>query len=133
MIPQRGNHISIILFGLAIAAFAAFQQFKLPVVLPVLLENYQYDRTLAGGFMSIYGFVGLLFSVKFGRLVSQIGTLKPILVGLGLFVAGNALGAIWPQFAWIMLLGRALEGIGFTVIALVGPVLANAHASPSNR
>ena len=45
MIPQRENHTGIISFGLAVAAFAAFQQFKLPVVLPVLLEDYRHDQT----------------------------------------------------------------------------------------
>ncbi len=49
-----------IAFGLAVAAFAAFQQFKLPVVLPVLLERYGYDRVIAGGFMSVFAISGLL-------------------------------------------------------------------------
>lgn len=39
-------------FGVGIAAFAAYQQFKLPVVLPVLLEQYGYERALAGGFVA---------------------------------------------------------------------------------
>lgn len=55
-----------VIFGVGIAAFAAYQQFKLPVVLPVLLERYGYDRVLAGGFMSVYALTGLVLSVWSG-------------------------------------------------------------------
>ena len=60
--------VSGIAYGLALAWFAAYQQFKLPVVLPVLLADYGYDRTLAGSFMSIYAVAGLALSMPFGRL-----------------------------------------------------------------
>ncbi|MDX1402613.1 MAG: hypothetical protein R3245_11880, partial [Kiloniellales bacterium] len=66
MFHEKSN-VAAIVFGLSLAAFAAFQQFKLPVVLPVLLEHYNYDRTLAGAFMSVYALVGLLVSVFLGR------------------------------------------------------------------
>ena len=35
-------------FGILLACLVAFQQFKLPPVLPVLLADYHWDRTLAG-------------------------------------------------------------------------------------
>jgi len=41
-------------FGILLACLVAFQQFKLPPVLPVLLADYHWDRTLAGGLMAIY-------------------------------------------------------------------------------
>ena len=46
---EQSANLKGVVFGLGIAAFAAYQQFKLPVVLPVLLERYGYERTLAGG------------------------------------------------------------------------------------
>ena len=42
---------------------AAFQQFKLPPILPDLLTLYSYDRVFAGGLMSIYAVIGLLASL----------------------------------------------------------------------
>ena len=52
--PERGDRLLGIAFGLGVLFLAAYQQFKLPVVLPVLLADFAYDRTLAGGFMSVY-------------------------------------------------------------------------------
>ena len=40
-------------FGITLACLIAFQQFKLPPVLPGLIATYDWDRTLAGGFMAV--------------------------------------------------------------------------------
>jgi MFS family permease len=119
-----------VVFGLGIAAFAAYQQFKLPVVLPVLLERYGYERTLAGGFVSVYAVAGLLLSVWLGRRVERIGPFKPVLIGLGIIIMGSLLAIAQPESGLIVLAGRALEGVGFAALAICGPVLASANASP---
>ncbi len=90
MTQQRSNWIGIG-FGHTLASFAAYQQFKLPPALPVLLETYHYDRALAGAFMSVYAVAGLLLSMVFGRLLARRGPLAPTLGALGLSVLGNLL------------------------------------------
>ena len=126
--PQRR---AAILFGLSLACFAAYQQFKLPVVLPVLLERYGYERTLAGGFMSIYALVGLLFSLPVGRLIERYGPLRPVQAALALFGLAALIPLAVPASGWLVLLSRGLEGLAFAVLAISGPVLANASAKPS--
>jgi MFS family permease len=129
MSPDRTNWATVA-FGLSLAWFAAFQMFKLPPVLPLLLEAYGYDLILAGGFMSIYAVAGLLLSFGFGRRIARGGWHRPLLGGLAVLACGNLLGLIWPQSGWVMLAARALEGIGFTVLAIIGPTLANRQAAP---
>ena len=41
-------------FGISLACLVAFQQFKLPPVLPRMIAAYGWDRSLAGGFMAVY-------------------------------------------------------------------------------
>ena len=114
------------------ASFAAYQQFKLPPALPVLLDNYHYDRTLAGAFMSVYAVAGLLLSMAFGRLLADRGPLAPILGALGLTILGSLLVLWLPENGWLVLLGRGLEGIGFAFLAICGHLLASASASARN-
>ncbi|MEM7169129.1 MAG: MFS transporter [Pseudomonadota bacterium] len=124
------SHINGIFFGLTIAYFAAFQQFKLPVVLPEMLNLYGYDLTLAGGFMSIYAAVGLVLSLALGKAIERRGPIGLLYGAMVLFVVGNAL-ALWrPESGMVVLLSRGLEGIAFSVLAIAGPVLANRNASP---
>ncbi len=127
MSSSRSNWTGVA-FGLTLACFAAYQQFKLPPALPVLLETYDYDRTLAGAFMSVYAVAGLLLSMLFGRLLARRGAVGPILGALGLSVAGSGLILALPESGWLVLLGRALEGIGFAFLAICGHLLANANA-----
>lgn len=115
------------------ASFAAYQQFKLPPVLPVLLETYRYDRTLAGAFMSVYAVAGLLLSMAFGRLLARRGPVAPILGALGLSILGSLLVLWRPESGWLVLLGRGLEGIGFAFMAICGHLLASANASVRNQ
>ena len=128
MSTSRSNWTGIA-FGLALACFAAYQQFKLPPALPVLLETYGYDRTLAGAFMSVYAVAGLAFSLLFGRLLERKGAVGPTLVALALSMAGTGLVLALPESGWTVLLGRALEGVGFAFLAICGMLLANANAS----
>ena len=128
MSPDRTNWAAVA-FGLSLAWFAAFQMFKLPPVLPVLLEDYGYDLVLAGGFMSVYAVAGLLLSFGFGRRIERKGWHRPLLGALAALAAGNLLGLVWPQSGWVMLAARALEGAGFAVLAIVGPTLANRQAA----
>ena len=130
MTDRPTHSLVAISFGLAIACFGAFQQFKLPVALPVLLDLYGYDRAVAGGFMSVYAFVGIVVSLKLGRIIERLGALMPLVVGMGLFALGSILTLAWPQHGLLVLTARGLEGLGFAVVAIVGPVMANAFAPP---
>lgn len=127
--PPKTTSWAAVVFGLALAYLAAYQMFKLPPVLPVLLEAYGYERALAGGFMSVYALVGLLFSVALSRAVERRGWRAMLSGALALFALGNLMALAWPQSGWWVLAARGLEGLGFAVLAIVGPTLANRRAA----
>ena len=125
--PTRWSGVG---FGLALASLAAYQLFKLPPTLPVMLDAYGYDRVLAGGFMSIFAVAGIALSIRIGHGLRRHG-LWPYLGGaLALFLAGEALALAAPGNGWLMLAARGLEGVGFAVCAVAGPLIANINASP---
>jgi len=116
-------------FGLALASFAAFQQFKLPPVLPLLLERYGYERWLLGSFMGVYALAGLLLTLPLARWIAVRGAFPALWLALTLFLAGNLLTLALPEQGWLVLLARGAEGIAFAVCAVVGPATANGSAS----
>lgn len=117
-------------FGLALAVLATFQQYKLPPLLPVLLDRYGYDPVLAGGFMSVYALVGLALSVHAGRALERAG-FRLVRVACLAFAAGSVLTLAWPANGWVVLGARAIEGVGYAVLAVAGPALANRSAGPA--
>src|SRR5690606_34802796 len=110
---DRPTNWTGVLFGLAIAVVAAFQQFKLPPVLPLMIDRYGYDRVLAGGFMSVFAVAGLALSWNLGRRMQRDGALPYLLGALGLTLAGTVLTLLGPQSGLLVLAARTLEGIGF--------------------
>jgi MFS family permease len=127
------THWPGVAFGLALAAFVALQHYRLPPLLPVMLAEYRYDRVLAGGLMSVYAFAGLLLSMPAGRWLHRHGARTAIVAIGALFLAGNLLGLVAPERGAVMLMARALEGIGFTIGAVMAPAIAIAHASARHR
>jgi MFS family permease len=124
---------ALVALGLALVVFAAFSHFKVPVVLPVLLEDYGYGRVLAGGFMSIFAVFGILLSVPIGRMIARRGALAVAMAALPLMALGTALCLVAPQSGAMMLAGRGLEGAAFAILAVAGPALATANAAPRHR
>jgi len=116
-------------FGLALASFAAWQQFKLPPVLPLLLERFAYDRVLAGAFMSVYAVAGLLATIPIARWIGRRGAYPALWLAFALFGLGNLVTWAAPEIGWLVLLARGGEGLAFAVCAVVGPATANMSAS----
>ncbi len=116
-----------IAFGLCLAVLAAYQQLKLPPVLPLLLSEYGFGRLLAGSYMSIYALIGLLLSVRLGRLM-QRNLHRYLNAAFALFALGAGIMLTWPENGWLFLLGRAFEGVGFAILAIAGPSICTASA-----
>jgi len=125
---ERSNWTGVAL-GLAIACYAAFQQFKMPPALPLMLDAYGYDSRLAGGFMSAYAVAGLLLSLLLGRTIAERGAGVPVAAALVLMTLGLLVTLAVPDSGATVLGARLFEGVAFTVLAIAGPVLANANAS----
>ncbi|MFO1060251.1 MAG: MFS transporter [Dongiaceae bacterium] len=117
-------------YGVLVGCFVAYQQFKLPPVLPVLLQSYGYDRTAAGALMSVYALAGLLLSLPLGRLIDRDGPRRLIWLALGGTAAGSLLMLAAPQSPAVALLGRLLEGAAFAIGAIAAPMLATRAAAP---
>lgn len=122
-----------VLFAVSIGVLAAYQQFKLPPVLPLLSETYGYDRLLAGGLMSAYAVAGLLLSIGIGRTVDTARGRWVIGSAFPLFLLGNAVCLSVPEIGSAMLGGRVLEGAGLAVISVAGPALAARAAAPRHK
>ena len=135
--PDRPNNTvspnwTGVAYGMAIALLAAYQQFKLPPALPLLVERYGYAQTMAGGFMSVFAVAGLALSLPLGKLIQRDGAAVYLAIAFALMLAGTVLALLFPQAAWLVLLARGLEGIGFAILAIVGPVLVSRSAGPTH-
>jgi predicted MFS family arabinose efflux permease len=119
-------------YGIVLGFIAAYFQFKVPPVLPVMFELYGYGTYSAGGFMSIFAVAGMLVSVRIGRGIRQNGAKQYLFAAFALMLAGTAIGLGWPESSYIMLFSRTIEGFGAAVLAVCMPAFANMSAGPKH-
>lgn len=122
----------MVLLGVAIGILAAFQQFKLPPVMPVMLADYGYAPVLAGAMMSVFAVAGLILSIWTGKSAGR-NMARLLALAISTFLAGNMLGLWAASDPWLMLASRALEGVGTAIAGVVGAILAAEFASDRHR
>jgi MFS family permease len=128
-LPRESTDWPRVIFGVTLGAYAAYQQFKLPPILPDFLARYPHSPLTAAGFMSVYALVGLIASAAIGRKLDRnMGIGVAALIGLT--VIGVTLALAAPQSAPMMLLSRGFEGLAFAIAAIAGPAIAAAAAKP---
>jgi predicted MFS family arabinose efflux permease len=111
----------VILIAVYLASIVApLNQFKVPPILPVLMEQFQINLTQAGGLMSIIAFTGLLLALPAGIILQRSGPKFTGLIALGCMAAGAALGALSSSYGGLMG-SRVVEGIGMGLIGVVAP------------
>jgi MFS family permease len=109
---------------LAVVYFASvvspFNQFKIPPLMPVLLETFQIDLTQAGLLMSIIAMIGLVLALPTGIILQRLSPKAALLIALGLMTVGAGMGALSESF--VMLLGsRVVEALGMGLMGVTAP------------
>jgi predicted MFS family arabinose efflux permease len=109
---------------LAVVYFASvvspFNQFKIPPLMPVLMQTFQIDLTQAGLLMSVIAMIGLVLALPTGIILQRLGPKIALLIALGLMAIGAGIGALADTFA--MLLGsRVVEAFGMGLMGVTAP------------
>ena len=131
-IPKTLPYAWMILFVVYLASVAAaFNQQKVPPILPVLMEDFQINLSLAGGLMSVFSLTGVVLALPTGFILQRAGPKLTVLAAMGSLVVGSALGAI-ATTAGALLASRVIEGIGLGLIAVAAPAII-AMWFPANR
>ena len=111
----------VILAVVYLASVAApLNQFKVPPIMPVLMQELGIDLAGAGSLMSVIALVGLILALPAGILLQRIGPRASGLLALGFMAAGAALGALAGSYN-NLLASRVVEGVGIGLIGVIAP------------
>lgn len=111
----------VVLLVVFLASVAApLNQFKVPPLMPVLMETFRLNLSQAGLLMSVFAFTGLILALPAGIILQKLGPKAAGLIAVGCLVIGSAWGAL-ANSAGMLLTSRILEGVGMGLIAVVGP------------
>jgi MFS family permease len=130
---MRKRYAWVVLSALFVAAIAvSINQYKVPPVMPVLMEVFGLDLTMANLLMSIFSLSACLLAVPAGIIVHRIGPKRSGLIALAAVVVGAGLGAL-SSGATALLASRTVEGLSFVFMMVVGPAIISLWFSAKER
>ncbi len=132
--PDRSSRspwliLMVVLFA---GTAAALNQFKVPPVMPLLMEDFGQTSGQAGLLMSLFAFTGLLLAIPSGFILQRIGYRITGMTALFFVAAGAAIGAS-SRGITLLLLSRLIEGAGLSLIAVTAPEIIALRFAPEKR
>jgi CP family cyanate transporter-like MFS transporter len=109
---------------------AALQVGKLPPALPVLQTELGLTLVQSGFLLSMVQLAGMSLAVFMGLWADGMGLKRSMVRGLCLLALASGLGAFASSTAALLAL-RAIEGLGFLLVALPAPALIRRLVPPA--
>lgn len=112
-----------VLFILLIFSVAApLNQFKVPPLMPLLMQEFSLSVAQAGWLMSIFAVTGLILALPSGFIFQRLGFRLTGLLAAGAVLVGAIIGAFGSTME-VELVSRVIEGAGVSLTAVVAPAV----------
>lgn len=130
---NRINYAWVILIVVYFSSIAApLNQFKVPPIMPFVIEAFELNLGNAGFFMSIFAITGVILALPAGFILQKLGLKTTGLIALGCLVIGSVMGA-FAGSASIMLTSRVIEGVGMGFMTVLAPTAIAVWFPPEKR
>ncbi len=117
ILPYAWVILGVVYFASVVAPFI---QFKIPPIMPYLMQEFQIDLTQAGLLMSMIALIGVVLALPTSIFLQRLGPKITLLVALGLMALGAVVGAFATSFTGL-LGSRVIEGIGIGLMGITAP------------
>jgi MFS family permease len=117
-------------FWVSVAAMMA--QFAVPPLMPVLMEAFRVDIHQASATMSIFSITGLLLALPAGLVLQRFGAIATGGVAMAAVIVGCTMAALTRDFG-ILLVSRAVQGVGVGLVGVAAPAVVAAVFPPERR
>ncbi|MDR1088727.1 MAG: MFS transporter [Coriobacteriales bacterium] len=94
-------------------------QCKVASILPELSAQFGMDTSEGSLMLSIFTFMGIVFSIPAGQLIQHLGAKRVMVSSAALMVAGSLLGSFATD-AVVLIATRGIEGIALVFITIAG-------------
>ncbi|MGZ5514002.1 MAG: MFS transporter [Candidatus Aminicenantales bacterium] len=125
----RGTALAVSMVSSFLTPFMAS---SLNVAMPLIGKEFGLRAVTLGWVLTIYTLAAAMFLVPFGRLADLVGRKKIFTIGLSVDITGALIGALAPS-APVLILGRAVQGIGGAMIFGTGVAILTSVHPPGSR
>ena len=121
-VPASAAHYGWVVVAVVVLASvaASLNQFKVPPLVPILMDAFGLGLSQAGMLMSVFGVTGVILALPAGLILQRLGARATGVIATALVAVGAGSGALTQGFV-PLLASRVVEGAGLTLIAVAGP------------
>ncbi len=105
---------------------------KAAIAVPLLQDDLDLTLFAVSWILSAYAILGAIGGMAAGFVASSLSIQRGLIAGLLLIAAGNVWGAVSFDMTMIIL-SRAIEGVGFLLVAISGPTLIRTVTNERDR
>lgn len=129
---NRVNYMNPIVVGLIMVVLGmvfSLAQFKVIMNMGQIVESVNMAEILVPWLMSIFTIFGIFLSIPSGTLVQKFGSKRVMLTAVAILIVGTAIGS-FADNGLVLLISRAIEGIGYSIMIVAGPAMVVTHTQP---
>ena len=123
------NHVLVSVLLVLAGIAVALGQFKVPSIMPAIMEQFDMDVGSASMLMSVFTLAGIFLSLPTGFLARRFGAKNMMVAAVVVMVAGTAAGALATS-AEVLVLSRAVEGVALVFCGVSAPLAIRAYVAP---
>ncbi|MDR1376854.1 MAG: MFS transporter [Synergistaceae bacterium] len=110
-------------------ASISMHQFKVPTIMDDVAQSLSMSAASAPWLMSVFTVTGILLSIAAGGFVQKMKSKRLFLAAAVFMALGSFVGA-YARTGSVMLGSRVLEGLGFLIAAVAGPITVGRYCAP---
>ncbi len=122
----------VLAVAFAVSVAAVMAQFAAPPLMPVLMDQFGIGIAEASSLMSIFSVTGLLLALPAGLVLQRFGPLVTGAVAMLSVIVGSVLAATTIDYG-VLLLSRAVQGVGIGLIGVTAPAVVAGAFPPERR
>lgn len=121
--------VSIILTLVGIAI--ALGQFKVPSIMPAIMERFSMDLSAASMLMSVFTLAGIFLSLPTGFLARRFGSKNMVMAAVLIMAVGTIVG-MFATSGNLLIASRAVEGVALVFCSVSAPLVIRTYVRPEN-
>jgi MFS family permease len=122
----------ILAVAFLVSVAAVMAQFAAPPLMPILMDQFGVGIGEASSLMSIFSITGLLLALPAGLVLQRFGPLVTGAIAMLSVIAGCVLAATTDDYG-VLLISRAVQGVGTGLIGVTAPAVVAAAFPPERR
>ena len=117
--------VVLLLFGTAVAS----SQYKVPVIMTHITQQFGMTDSSASWLMSIFTFVGIILAIPTGALAKKFGPKILLLAASAILLVGSLIGLAATD-GTMLIVSRGVEGVAFILVTICGPLAVQKYVAP---